>query len=154
MHGPGKGGGAEPWLQHPPHPQQACVQMETGPVPLQPAAYAAAARINADAWRDAPQITGYTSQDFFSYAGKESFNPKLLGTVDHLNASLLFAVEGTTSQGQPNGPKKVPRQKEASGRYRWLVAARLVNIYTTESFCSCSASNLYVCSKTGAIMLT
>lgn len=29
-HGTGKGGGAQPQLQHPPHPQQACVQMETG----------------------------------------------------------------------------------------------------------------------------
>lgn len=101
MQGPGKSRDAEPRLQHPPQPQRACAQMATGPVPLQPAAYAAAAaHIDTDSWRDAPELTGYTSQDFFSYADKESFNPKLPGTAEHLNASLLFAEEGTTSQGQ------------------------------------------------------
>lgn len=100
MQGPGKSRDAEPRLQHPPQPLRACAQMATGPVPLQPAAYAAAAHIDTDSWRDAPELTGYTSQDFFSYADKESFNPKLPGTAEHLNASPLFAEEGTTSQGQ------------------------------------------------------
>lgn len=45
------------------------MQLVTGPVPLQLAAYATAA------WQDATEISGYRSQDFFSYTGKESFNP-------------------------------------------------------------------------------
>lgn len=98
MHDPSKGRDAEPQLQRPPQPRQGCTQMVMGLVPLQPAAYAAAAHINADAWRDTPEITGCTSQDF-SYAGKESLNPKLPGTAEQLNTSPLFAAEGT-SQGQ------------------------------------------------------
>lgn len=72
MHGPGKGRDTEPQQQCLPLAQEACTQMVTGLVPPQPAAYAAAAaaHIKADAWRDAPEITGYTSQDFSSMQSK------------------------------------------------------------------------------------
>lgn len=70
MHRPGKGRDAEPRLQFLLQPQQACTQMVMGPVLLQPAAYAAAAHIDADAWRDVPEIT-VTQAKTFSYAGKE-----------------------------------------------------------------------------------
>lgn len=85
----------------------------------------------------------------FIYAVKESFNPQLWGTAEHLNASPFFAAKGATSQGQQNGPKKALRQKKASGMYWWLQPARLLNICKAESFCSWSASDLYVCFNTG-----
>lgn len=76
-HGPGKGRDTEPQQQRLPLPQQACTQMVTGLVPPQPAAYAAAAaaHIDADAWRDAPEITRYTSQDFSSMQSKTVLIP-------------------------------------------------------------------------------
>lgn len=138
VRGPGKGREAEPQLQCPPQPQQTCAQMATGLVPLWPAASAAAAaHINADAGRDTPEITGYTRQDFSSYAGKESFNPKLPGTAERLNASPPFCSGRNISIAMKWTPKKkVPRQKKANGKYRWLVTGRLANICVAESFCS------------------
>lgn len=86
----------------------------------------------------------------FIYAVKESFNPELPGTAQHLNSSPFFCSKKEQHlKGNKMDLKKVLRQKKASGTYWRLETARLVNICMAESFCSWSASDLYVCFNTG-----